>query len=230
VSPKKISAIPQHRPRQGLLRQRASVAEAAYDAGLSGTGRLHDLFVTLEGMTPRRVSPRRPALAIQFSFGESPFGTYLVASTAKGVCKLAFVDDEASALADLRREWPNAGYCGRRRRPTAKWPGFSPATSRPPTGCTAPQGHAVSTQNLGIAAAHSRKASCAPTRNWPQPQRATRPCGRRHGHRRQPGGLPHPLPPRDSANRRAGASTAGALRAKQRCWAGRRPAWRQKPL
>lgn len=91
-----------------MLRQRASVAEAAYETGLSGTGRLHDLFVTLEAMTPGEYRHGGAALAINYSFGESQFGHYLIASTPKGVCKLAFVEDEQQALAELLQEWPNA--------------------------------------------------------------------------------------------------------------------------
>ncbi|UOQ95848.1 methylated-DNA--[protein]-cysteine S-methyltransferase [Hymenobacter sp. 5317J-9] len=108
VSPKKFLQYLSLDHAKQLLRQQASVAEAAYETGLSGTGRLHDLFVTLEAMTPGEYRHGGAALAIQYSFGESPFGTYLVASTAKGICKLVFVDDEQAALAELRQEWPNA--------------------------------------------------------------------------------------------------------------------------
>ena len=91
-----------------LLRQQSSVADAAHDTGLSGTGRLHDLFVTLQAMTPGEYRQGGAALAIQYSFDESPFGPYLVASTARGICKLAFAEDQAAAIAELRQEWPNA--------------------------------------------------------------------------------------------------------------------------
>ncbi|MBF9220544.1 bifunctional transcriptional activator/DNA repair enzyme AdaA [Hymenobacter ruricola] len=108
VSPKKFLQYLSLDHAKQMLRQQASVADAAYETGLSGTGRLHDLFVTLEAMTPGEYRHGGAALAIQYSFGESPFGTYLVASTAKGICKLVFVEDEQAALAELRLEWPNA--------------------------------------------------------------------------------------------------------------------------
>jgi AraC family transcriptional regulator of adaptative response/methylated-DNA-[protein]-cysteine methyltransferase len=108
VSPKKFLQYLSLDYAKKLLRQHASVAEVAHETGLSGTGRLHDLFVTLEAMTPGEYRHGGTALAIRYSFGESPFGRYLVASTAKGICKLVFVEDEQAALTELRQEWPNA--------------------------------------------------------------------------------------------------------------------------
>jgi AraC family transcriptional regulator of adaptative response/methylated-DNA-[protein]-cysteine methyltransferase len=110
VSPKKFLQFLSLDHAKQLLRQHASVAEAADETGLSGTGRLHDLFVTLEAMTPGDYRHGGAALAIAYSFGESPFGRYLVAATAKGICKLVFVEDEQAALAELCQEWPNATF------------------------------------------------------------------------------------------------------------------------
>ncbi len=113
VSPKKFLQYLSLDHAKRLLRQQVSVAEAAYETGLSGTGRLHDLFVTLEAMTPGEYRHGGAALAIRYSFGESPFGAYLVASTDKGICKLAFVDEPAAAIDELRREWPNAALAAK---------------------------------------------------------------------------------------------------------------------
>lgn len=110
VSPKKFLQYLSLDYAKNLLRQHASVAETADATGLSGTGRLHDLFVTLEAMTPGEYRQGGAALIIQYSFGTSPFGSYLVASTAKGICQLVFVEDEAQALIELRAEWPNATF------------------------------------------------------------------------------------------------------------------------
>ncbi|HEX8328311.1 MAG TPA: methylated-DNA--[protein]-cysteine S-methyltransferase [Hymenobacter sp.] len=115
VSPKKFLQYLSLDHAKGLLRQQASVAEAAYATGLSGTGRLHHLFVTLEAMTPGEYRHGGAALAISYSFGESPFGTYLAASTAQGLCKLTFAENEAEALAELRAEWPNAALTAAER-------------------------------------------------------------------------------------------------------------------
>ncbi|MDO7847686.1 methylated-DNA--[protein]-cysteine S-methyltransferase [Hymenobacter sp. M29] len=108
VSPKKFLQYLSLDHAKQRLRQQATVAEAAYDAGLSGTGRLHDLFVTLEAMTPGEYRQGGAALTISYSFGNSAFGRYLVASTGKGICKLVFADDDDAARQELRQEWPNA--------------------------------------------------------------------------------------------------------------------------
>ncbi|ALW86046.1 cysteine methyltransferase [Hymenobacter sedentarius] len=108
VSPKKFLQYLSLDHAKRMLQQQVSVAEAAYETGLSGTGRLHDLFVTLEAMTPGEYRQGGASLAIVYSFGECQFGPYLVASTAKGICKLVFVEDVTKALSDLRQEWPNA--------------------------------------------------------------------------------------------------------------------------
>ncbi|GAB2871693.1 bifunctional transcriptional activator/DNA repair enzyme AdaA [Hymenobacter ruber] len=108
VSPKKFLQYLSLDHAKSLLRQQASVAEAAHETGLSGTGRLHDLFVSMEAMTPGEYRHGGAALAISYSFGDSAFGTYLVASTDKGICKLDFIEDKTAALAELRAEWPNA--------------------------------------------------------------------------------------------------------------------------
>jgi AraC family transcriptional regulator of adaptative response/methylated-DNA-[protein]-cysteine methyltransferase len=71
---------------------------------------LHDLFISIEGMTPGEFRHGGADLEINYSFAESPFGNILVASTSKGICYMAFVDEptEATALADLRTHFPNA--------------------------------------------------------------------------------------------------------------------------
>ena len=108
VSPKKFLQYLSLAHAKHLLQQHASVADAAHATGLSGTGRLHDLFVRLEAMTPGEYRHGGAALVIHYNGGDSPFGRYFVAATPKGICKLIFVEEEAAALAELRQEWPNA--------------------------------------------------------------------------------------------------------------------------
>ena len=110
ISPKKFLEYVSVSHLRTALRSRdsAPLSELSFDAGLSGTGRLHDLFVTIEGMTPGEYRNGGEHLAITCSIGESPFGRYLVASTAKGICHLAFIDDERAAVSELRRTWPGA--------------------------------------------------------------------------------------------------------------------------
>ncbi|TGE24672.1 methylated-DNA--[protein]-cysteine S-methyltransferase [Hymenobacter aquaticus] len=108
VSPKKFLQYVSVEHAKSLLQQQLSVAEATYETGLSGTGRLHDLFMRVEAMTPGEYRQGGAALTIRYSFAESRFGPYLVASTPKGICRLHFADDAALALAELRQEWPQA--------------------------------------------------------------------------------------------------------------------------
>jgi AraC family transcriptional regulator of adaptative response/methylated-DNA-[protein]-cysteine methyltransferase len=71
---------------------------------------LHDLFINIEGMTPGEYKKGGENLSINYSFAESPFGNILVASTAKGICHIAFADDEKKALEALQKTFPNADY------------------------------------------------------------------------------------------------------------------------
>jgi AraC family transcriptional regulator, regulatory protein of adaptative response / methylated-DNA-[protein]-cysteine methyltransferase len=95
-----------------LLRESASVLDASYEVGLSGPGRLHDLFVTHEAMSPGEWKSGGAGLAVSYGFHDSPFGTALVMTTPRGLCGLAFADpgEERSALADMRARWPRASY------------------------------------------------------------------------------------------------------------------------
>jgi AraC family transcriptional regulator of adaptative response/methylated-DNA-[protein]-cysteine methyltransferase len=95
-----------------LLRDSASVLDATYEVGLSGPGRLHDLFVTHEAMSPGEWKSGGEGLTMRFGFHPSPFGTALVMATDRGLAGLAFADpgDEQSALADMKGRWPNARY------------------------------------------------------------------------------------------------------------------------
>jgi AraC family transcriptional regulator, regulatory protein of adaptative response / methylated-DNA-[protein]-cysteine methyltransferase len=95
-----------------LLDENASVLDAALEAGLSGPGRLHDLFVTHEGMPPGAYKLRGEGLQIAYGFHPSPFGLALLMVTEFGLCGLAFADpgEEAKVLADMKSRWPHARY------------------------------------------------------------------------------------------------------------------------
>ena len=97
---------------RAMLKDSASILDTALDVGLSGPGRLHDLFVTHEGMSPGQWKMKGEGLAIFYGFHPSPFGLALVMLTEFGLCGLAFADpgDEAKALADMTARWPNARY------------------------------------------------------------------------------------------------------------------------
>ena len=112
VTPKQfLQYISLQHAREILKEPKATLMDAAYETSLSGTSRLHDLFIKIEGMTPGEYKNGGEKLSINYSFAESPFGNILVASTAKGICYMAFTEeDEPSAFAELQKHFPNAGY------------------------------------------------------------------------------------------------------------------------
>jgi len=115
-----------------LLRDSASVLEAAFEVGLSGPGRLHDLFVTHEAMSPGEWKSGGAGLTMSYGFHPSPFGTALVMTTPRGLAGLAFADagEEEAALADMKGRWlkadivedrPRTAELARRIFDTALW-------------------------------------------------------------------------------------------------------------
>jgi AraC family transcriptional regulator of adaptative response/methylated-DNA-[protein]-cysteine methyltransferase len=112
ITPKAfLQAVTLDRARQ-ILRDSASVLDATYELGLSGPGRLHDLFVTHEAMTPGEFRSGGEGLTMAYGFHPSPFGTALVVAAPLGLAGLGFADpgEEASTLADMKRRWPKASF------------------------------------------------------------------------------------------------------------------------
>jgi len=111
ISPKKfLQYLTLDYAKSVLKEKQATLFDTAFKTGLSGTGRLHDLFMNIEGMTPAEYKNGGKDLVINYSFAESPFGDILVASTPKGICYMAFADDKAAALNELTKQFPNAEY------------------------------------------------------------------------------------------------------------------------
>ena len=111
ISPKKFLQYISIRHAKNILKNgQATLFDAAYETGLSGTGRLHDLFIKIEGMTPGEFKNGGEHLNINYSYAETPFGNILVASTAKGICYMAFADDEKQGLVDLQQHFPKAYF------------------------------------------------------------------------------------------------------------------------
>lgn len=110
ISPKRFLQFQTVESAKTLLRDSRSVLDTTYSTGLSSGGRLHDLFVTLEAMTPGEFKSGGVGLTIATGFHESPFGECLIAVTDRGVCGLSFVlgGDRALALAELEHRWPGA--------------------------------------------------------------------------------------------------------------------------
>lgn len=111
VSPKKFLQYTSIEYAKKILQNPSlSLQDVADELGLSGTSRLHDLFITIEGMTPGEYKNGGENLDIHYSFAESPFGRLLVASTHKGICYMAFSDGSDASLNDLTSRFPNARY------------------------------------------------------------------------------------------------------------------------
>lgn len=110
ISPKRFLQFLTKEHVKGLLARSSDLLEAAFDAGLSGPGRLHDLFVTCEAVTPGEFKSKGKGLVISYGFHESPFGECLIAATSRGICWLAFVRSggRAGLLAELQAAWPKA--------------------------------------------------------------------------------------------------------------------------
>lgn len=109
VSPKKFLQYTSIEYAKHLLKDRqATLFDAAEATGLSGTGRLHDLFVTIEAMTPGEFKNGGESLKISYEFAATPFGIVCVASTDKGICHLEFTETETEGLSALTKRFPGA--------------------------------------------------------------------------------------------------------------------------
>ena len=112
ISPKKMLQHISISRAKAALKNSESVAEAAHSGGLSGTGRLHDLFVGIEKMTLGEYKNGGAGLQIHYSLIPGLFGDLLAAATDKGICFMRFSDTPAAALDELRAEYPNARLIG----------------------------------------------------------------------------------------------------------------------
>jgi len=107
VSPKRFLQFLTVARAQAALREGKSALEASYDSGLSGPGRLHDLFVAVEAVTPGEYKDEGAGMEIRYGFHSTPFGDCLLAVTDRGICGLAFAgaDERQAVLDELRRRW-----------------------------------------------------------------------------------------------------------------------------
>jgi AraC family transcriptional regulator, regulatory protein of adaptative response / methylated-DNA-[protein]-cysteine methyltransferase len=97
---------------RAMLNNSASILETSFEVGLSGPSRLHDLFVTHEGMSPGAYKSKGQGVVISYGFHPSPFGLAVVLVTDHGLCGMGFSDTggEAASLEDMKRRWKNAQY------------------------------------------------------------------------------------------------------------------------
>jgi AraC family transcriptional regulator of adaptative response/methylated-DNA-[protein]-cysteine methyltransferase len=110
VTPKKFLQYISVEHAKSLLKQDLPLSDVSFETGLSGTSRLHDLFINIEGMTPGEYKNGGEELRINYSFAETPFGIVIIASTLKGICHLAFTENKQQALRDLKKQFPRAAF------------------------------------------------------------------------------------------------------------------------
>jgi len=112
ISPKRFVQFLTLENAKRLLERARNLLDTTYDAGLSSPGRLHDLFVNIEAMTPGEFKAKGAGLTIRYGFHPSPFGECLLAVTERGVCGLGFVGREGRgrALRDLKSRWKEARF------------------------------------------------------------------------------------------------------------------------
>jgi len=110
ITPKRFLEFVTAEHARQLLQDSNSVLDSAYESGLSSPGRLHDLFVNLEGVTPGEIRRRGRGMELRFGFHPSPFGECMLAETDRGVTTLSFTskEDRGEAVAQLSERWPGA--------------------------------------------------------------------------------------------------------------------------
>ncbi len=113
VTPKKFLQYTSLAYAKQLLQQKHSLADVSFEAGLSGTSRLHDLFISIEGMTPGEYKNEGENLRINYSFAETFVGDVLIASTDKGICHISFAKNQDEELITLRGRYPRALFVQR---------------------------------------------------------------------------------------------------------------------
>ena len=124
ISPKRFLQYLTKEHAKALLEGSGDLLAAAYESGLSSPGRLHDLFISCEAVTPGEFKHRGEGIEISYGVHPTPFGECLLALTSRGICSLVFVKggDRFAALGELRRTWQRASLyeAPRQTRPVAE--------------------------------------------------------------------------------------------------------------
>lgn len=112
VTPKQfVQYLSVEHAKKMLKETQATLSDTTHELGFSGTSRLHDLFINIEGMTPGEYKNGGENLSINYTFSDTPFGNVIVASTNKGICHMTFADNgRDEALDRLKSSFPNATY------------------------------------------------------------------------------------------------------------------------
>ena len=111
ISPKRFLQFLTKEHAKKLL-QNSNILDVSYESGLSGPGRLHDLFITCEAMSPGEYKQKGEGLTIEYGFHPTPFGECFITVTDRGICALAFIDkkDRGKILQDFKKKWKNAKF------------------------------------------------------------------------------------------------------------------------
>jgi AraC family transcriptional regulator of adaptative response/methylated-DNA-[protein]-cysteine methyltransferase len=115
ITPKQFAQFLTIEHAKQLLHRSSNLMETAWSSGLSGSGRLHDLFVTVEALTPGEYRSEGEGVQITYGVHEGPFGDVLIATTPRGICGVYFVDSPTlrgaeAVLTLMRRQWPEAVF------------------------------------------------------------------------------------------------------------------------
>lgn len=112
VSPKRFQQYLTLGHAKALMQENHAMLDVALDTGLSGTGRLHDLFLRWEAMTPGEYARKGAGLTIHYGYYPTPFGDALAMATERGLCALGFTSETTreAVFSDLSQRWPNADF------------------------------------------------------------------------------------------------------------------------
>ncbi len=112
ISPKRFLQYLTVEHAKGVLRESRSLLDATFESGLSSPGRLHDLFVTIEAMTPGEFKKSGEGLTIEYGLHPTPFGECLLGITDRGICALFFVqgNNRKEVVRELHVRWPGAHF------------------------------------------------------------------------------------------------------------------------
>ncbi|WP_194975895.1 methylated-DNA--[protein]-cysteine S-methyltransferase [Aquiflexum lacus] len=111
VSPKSfLQFLTTSHTKKLLKESQLTLFDASHEVGLSGTSRLHDHFIKIEGMTPAEFKNGGKNLSINYAFSNSIFGEIIIASTSKGICHIAFCEDKNESFNELFIQFPNANF------------------------------------------------------------------------------------------------------------------------
>jgi AraC-like DNA-binding protein len=182
ISPKRFLQFLTKERAKELLSRSDDLLSVAYQSGLSGPSRLHDLFVNCEAVTPGEYKAQGAGLQITYGFHETPFGECLLATTPRGICALNFLYNSSpeQAVSRLQRNWQLAELVEDPTLEPGRWRAGSSAGHAIAESAAVPvlQGHQLSRSRYGKPCCASSPVQWSPMRRLPRLLDIRRPCGR----------------------------------------------------